>query len=164
MSGRRAYWVLKSRREQRALLPGDGTDTIQFIDVRDVAEFIVKAIQNRVFGEFNLAGHRLAWSEFCEKLAFKQPIWVDVAETLDFRELPLYRKNGTAAAAYMNVCNQKAIANGLVVSDVASTIAAFTHWLDKCGVEHVLLPDIAAEHLSLKKELAIINQSKIRPG
>ncbi|WP_017446453.1 NAD-dependent epimerase/dehydratase family protein [Gayadomonas joobiniege] len=161
LSGRLAYWILRSRSNEKSLLPGDGTDYIQFVDVRDMSKFILNVIQNKIYGNFNLAGHRMQWSRFCEKICFNNGVWVKLDENeLTFRELPLYRKSGTNDASFMNVCNKKALRNGLTLSDINSTIHSFCNWIEKCEVENGILPYLNKEHLSLEKELDIISKKR----
>ena len=38
------------------LAPGDGTDPVQFIDARDLAEWIIRLAEQRTFGVFNATG------------------------------------------------------------------------------------------------------------
>ena len=50
------------------LAPGDGSDHLQVIDVRDLARFARTVIENDLGGAFNLAGPRLTWAEFMKIL------------------------------------------------------------------------------------------------
>ena len=38
------------------MAPGDGTDVVQFIDARDLAEWTIRMTESRVFGTFNATG------------------------------------------------------------------------------------------------------------
>jgi 2'-hydroxyisoflavone reductase len=50
------YWPVRINAGGDVLAPGDGTEPVQFIDVRDLAEFVVTAIEKRAFGKFNATG------------------------------------------------------------------------------------------------------------
>jgi 2'-hydroxyisoflavone reductase len=50
------YWPVRLARGGDVLAPGDGKDPVQFIDARDLAEWIVRAAEARTFGVFNATG------------------------------------------------------------------------------------------------------------
>jgi 2'-hydroxyisoflavone reductase len=50
------YWPVRIARGGEVLVPGDGTDHVQIIDVRDLIEFCVTLVENRTFGVFNAVG------------------------------------------------------------------------------------------------------------
>ncbi|MFO7653390.1 MAG: NAD-dependent epimerase/dehydratase family protein [Candidatus Krumholzibacteriia bacterium] len=52
-SDRFTYWPARVHRGGEVLAPGDGTDFTQFIDVRDLAEFIVHCAEQRPGGIYN---------------------------------------------------------------------------------------------------------------
>lgn len=57
-TGRWLYWPVRLSEGGEVLGPGDGADPIQIIDVRDLAEFIVRLVEQRIFGTFNAIGPR----------------------------------------------------------------------------------------------------------
>jgi 2'-hydroxyisoflavone reductase len=57
-SDRFPYWPVRLARGGEVLVPGKRDDTAQFIDVRDLAEFMVKVVEDRRSGPFNVAGPR----------------------------------------------------------------------------------------------------------
>jgi 2'-hydroxyisoflavone reductase len=50
------YWPVRLARGGDILAPGDGGDPVQFIDVRDLAEWTVRAAEQRAIGVFNALG------------------------------------------------------------------------------------------------------------
>jgi 2'-hydroxyisoflavone reductase len=48
-------WLLRLRGGQH-IAPGDGSDPVELVDVKDVARFVALAIDRALFGTFNLAG------------------------------------------------------------------------------------------------------------
>ena len=50
------YWPVRIARGGEVLAPGDGSDHVQNIDVRDLVEFQMKLVENRTFGVFNAVG------------------------------------------------------------------------------------------------------------
>jgi 2'-hydroxyisoflavone reductase len=50
------YWPLRFARGGEILLPGDGLDPFQVVDGRDLADFIVRCIEQGTMGTFNATG------------------------------------------------------------------------------------------------------------
>jgi 2'-hydroxyisoflavone reductase len=55
-TGRFTYWPTRVERGGEVLAPGSGTDPVQFIDVRDLAEWTIRMIESRGVGIFNALG------------------------------------------------------------------------------------------------------------
>jgi 2'-hydroxyisoflavone reductase len=52
------YWPVRLARGGEVLVPGKPDDPAQFIDVRDLVEFMVKVVEDKRTGPFNVAGPR----------------------------------------------------------------------------------------------------------
>ncbi len=50
------YWPARLSRGGRILAPGNGSDPVQFIDVRDLAEWTIRMAERRTAGVFNATG------------------------------------------------------------------------------------------------------------
>jgi 2'-hydroxyisoflavone reductase len=50
------YWPARLARGGEILAPGDGSDPVQFIDVRDLAEWTIRVAEQRATGVFNATG------------------------------------------------------------------------------------------------------------
>ncbi len=50
------YWPIRIQKGGEVFVPGKADDRIQYIDVRDLAEFMIRLIENRMAGTFNVAG------------------------------------------------------------------------------------------------------------
>jgi 2'-hydroxyisoflavone reductase len=50
------YWPLRLLRGGEILAPGDGSDPVQFIDARDLAEWTIRVAEQRTTGVFNATG------------------------------------------------------------------------------------------------------------
>lgn len=116
-SGRIAHWAGLPD----GPFPGDGSDWLQIVDVRDVAQFIRLALEAEVPGAFNLAGPRLRWREFVAALGAARPRW-DTMSKPDFRATPLYRPAGTRYAALMDVSSARAESAGFCPRPAAETV------------------------------------------
>jgi 2'-hydroxyisoflavone reductase len=132
-SGRYTYWVQRAMGGEM-MAPGDGSDHLQVIDVRDLARFAVTAIERDLSGSFNLAGPRITWAEFVALLGARDFVWVPAeilaAAGLSFVELPLFRPERGPRASLMDVSNERARAAGLTLTDPAATVEAVRSWLE----------------------------------
>lgn len=98
------YWPVRIARGGDVLVPGDGTDHVQIIDVRDLVQFCVTLVENKTFGVFNGVGpdRGRPFKDFVNRIhssvgATGTYTWVD-AEFLRAngaapygRELPVYQ-------------------------------------------------------------------------
>jgi len=50
------YWPVRTSRGGEVLVPGNPTDSVQFIDVRDLADFTIRCVENKILGTFNATG------------------------------------------------------------------------------------------------------------
>jgi len=50
------YWPVRLARGGEVLAPGDGSDPVQFIDARDLAEWTIRMAETRTTGTFNATG------------------------------------------------------------------------------------------------------------
>jgi 2'-hydroxyisoflavone reductase len=50
------YWPVRLARGGEMLAPGDGSDPVQFIDARDLAEWTIRIAEQRTIGVFNAGG------------------------------------------------------------------------------------------------------------
>jgi 2'-hydroxyisoflavone reductase len=50
------YWPVRLARGGAVLAPGDGSDPVQFIDARDLAEWTIRMAEARAFGVYNATG------------------------------------------------------------------------------------------------------------
>lgn len=69
-----SYWPVRlanagGRWGQEVLAPGDGTDPVQFIDARDLAEWIVRVAQSGATGTFNATGKPMPMKAFLSGVA-----------------------------------------------------------------------------------------------
>ncbi len=152
---RLSYWVRRAAQGGPTLAPGDGSDHLQFIAVDDAARFVRTVVEHDLGGAFNLAGPRLAWSEFIELLGILEPIWVDAATLaradLAIGELPLYRPEHGPLAGLMDIRNDRARAAGLVVGEPRVTIESVRRWIGSCPLAPALSPQREAALLRAAK-------------
>src|SRR5215469_16425780 len=71
------YWPLRLVRGGDILAPGDGSDPVQFIDVRDLAEWTIRIAEKRTTGAFNATGPALPISMREMLVGIAQELQVD---------------------------------------------------------------------------------------
>jgi 2'-hydroxyisoflavone reductase len=59
-------WLVRIRNGGEHIAPGDGSDPVEMVDVKDVARFLVLAINSSLYGTFNLTGREMTFREFLE--------------------------------------------------------------------------------------------------
>lgn len=155
-SGRYAYWINRAARGGEMLAPGDGSDHVQIIDARDLARFVVKAVEGNRSGSFNLVGARLTWTEFLRVLDARNLAWVSAdilqAANLSFQELPLFRPEHGPRSSLMDVSNKLALAAGLTLTDPAITARDTRAWSLGRDLPLALSPEREAELIHLARQ------------
>ena len=151
-TARYPYWVDRAARGGKVLAPGDGSDFLQVIDARDLARFTVKVVKDGIDGTFNMAGPRISWAEFMNVLGVSNPVWVDgktlEANSLGFKELPVYIPEHSEQGGLMDVDNARAIAAGLTLTDPAVTARDTREWSKDAALKYALTPQREAEILA----------------
>ena len=61
------YWVRRMAEGGRVLAPGDPADPIQFIDVRDLAAWVLRAATKPIPGTFNLVAPPISFGELLDR-------------------------------------------------------------------------------------------------
>jgi 2'-hydroxyisoflavone reductase len=59
-------WLRRSQSGGRHIGPGSGDDHVQIVDVKDVAEFLILALERPLYGAFNLTGSAVTFREFVD--------------------------------------------------------------------------------------------------
>lgn len=131
-TGRYPYWVNRAAQGGEMLAPGDGTDHLQVIDVRDLARFTVQVVEKELSGVFNLVGPRLSWSAFMQMLGAEQVTWVSTeilkAQGVTSQELPLFRSEHGPLSSLMDVSPDRILAAGLTLTDPVITVQDTRAW------------------------------------
>ncbi|MHC4128089.1 MAG: SDR family oxidoreductase [Planctomycetota bacterium] len=142
-SDRFTYWAVRVPRGGEVLAPGDGSDPVQLIDVRDLAEWIVHCIEYEITGVFNAispAGRfTMAEMLYGIKGAFVTDArftWVD-AEFLEsqgvnaWTHLPVWIPAVDEYAGFHLASTEKAVAAGLKFRPLADTARDTVTWHDE---------------------------------
>ncbi|HEY7560799.1 MAG TPA: SDR family oxidoreductase [Gaiellaceae bacterium] len=99
-TGRFTYWPHRVARGGEVLAPGLADDQVQFIDVRDLGDWIVHLCEQRVEGPFNAANRGVTWRallDTCREVTGSDAdfVWVDPEflvekEVGEWMEVPMW--------------------------------------------------------------------------
>lgn len=143
------YWPVRIHAGGAVLVPGKKDDPVQYIDVRDLAEFTIHCLENRTAGTFNVVGPlaRLSMAEFVYgvRAAMEKEVewvWIEDHDFLD--SYPLNRaEDGTTSGLTVAVpwllprgdlagvslmSNQAAVRAGLRYRPLAMTARDTVEW------------------------------------
>jgi 2'-hydroxyisoflavone reductase len=132
------YWPVRLARGGETLAPGKRDDAVQFVDVRDLAAFMVRTLESRRSGTYNVAGprSRLTVREFLEGArdalhADVRFTWVDDYEFLKRHKIveaiPWVLQEGNDYG-HMSARNDRAVAAGLTFRPLAETVRDTLAW------------------------------------
>ena len=155
-TGRFTYWPHRVARGGDVLAPGSPDDPVQFIDVRDLARWIVRAATNGVAGVYNATGETLTFAALldeCRRVTASDAgfTWVDSEWLLaqgveEWMGVPLWIASpGWEAANRVDV--GRAIAAGLTFRPLAETVRGALEQADTTDAAG-LAPEREAELLA----------------
>lgn len=134
------YWYVRVDRGGEVLAPGNPADPVQYIDVRDLVDFYVHAVENGVSGVFNTVAPAapLSSAEFLHGLraVTAAPVsftWMDWDALAghgirEGRELSAWRAPRGDNRNYGRVDNRRAMAAGLTFRPLATTAGDTLDW------------------------------------
>ena len=139
-SGRFTYWPARVARGGEVLAPGKPTDFVQFIDVRDLADFIVLCAERRTLGVLNADGKGGATTmgallDTCKNVSKSDAtfVWADAAflahQRISFyRDMPVWAPPGGDYVGIGQISSAKAQAAGLHYRPLAETVKDTLAW------------------------------------
>ncbi|HEX8824847.1 MAG TPA: SDR family oxidoreductase [Archangium sp.] len=137
-----SYWPVRVARGGEVLAPGDGSDTAQFIDVRDLAAWTILTLENKDFGIFNATGPAKPLTmkellEACQKASGGNATftWADAAflekhKVRPWMDMPVWVPAQGEMAGMSGVSNARAMARGLKFRPVEDTARDTLTWFN----------------------------------
>lgn len=160
-TGRFTYWVARLARGGRVLAPGDPADPVQLVDVRDLARWLVLAVEQGLAGAFDAVCPPIPRAELLTQVAAGVGVeptltWVgqdflqahDVQPWSGARSLPLWVPLPELAGLLTRDVSA-ALAAGLTIRPLAETAAATWEWLATAGEAAALTGLTAPEEAAL---------------
>jgi 2'-hydroxyisoflavone reductase len=167
------YWPVRLSRGGEYLAPGDGSDPVQIIDARDLAEWTVRMAEARTLGTFNATGpqHPLQMKEMLAGItaaihADAKPIWVstdflEAQKVQAWSDMPVWVPARGETAGFAKRSIRKAIAAGLTFRPLDATAADTLAWFKQQPAERQakLKAGLAPE-----REQEVLSKWKARPA
>jgi len=134
------YWVQRFAEGGEVLVPGTRNRPLQFIDVRDLAKWMIEVSEHQLTGVFNVTGpgHPLTMGEFVSTLEAIVPSagraqWVEEEflieqDVKEWSEVPLWISEKTNWPGFMAVNVDQAIQCGLEFHPLSTTILDTLLW------------------------------------
>ncbi|MEV5487039.1 NAD-dependent epimerase/dehydratase family protein [Streptomyces bobili] len=167
--GRLPWWLSRTARGGPVLAPGPRELPLQYVDVRDLAEWILGAVEQGLSGPFNLIspqGHATMGEllEACVRITGgpAELRWTAPETVLDagiepWTELPVWVPPGSDLHDALHSADvSRAVATGLTCRPVAETVADTWRWLQQIGGEAPLRPDRPQKGLDPQVEAKVL--------
>ena len=171
------YWPYRIDKGGEVLAPGDGNDAVQIIDVRDLAEWMIRVAENRTMGVFNATGPAKPMS-MAEMLygikgvttAGAQFTWVpwtflSEQKVRGWSNMPVVVAENPNNVAFSRRDVRKAIAAGLTFRPLAVTAKDTIDWnKTRSAAELDALAAGKTSGLSAEREAEVLKLWKERQG
>jgi 2'-hydroxyisoflavone reductase len=134
------YWPVRVVEAGKILAPGKPTQNLQFIDVRDLAKWIVLMVERQATGIYNATGPvtPITFEQLikeCQKFSKENVViqWIDEDFLIennvqDWSEVPLWLSYKRNMPGFLNINVQKAINAGLTFRPLSETISSILSW------------------------------------
>ncbi|MFG2636652.1 NAD-dependent epimerase/dehydratase family protein [Streptomyces sp. NPDC048362] len=175
--GRLPWWLTRIARGGPVLAPGPRDLPIQFIDVRDLADWVVGAVERESSGPYNLVappGHTTMGEllEACVRatgadaeLRWTDPEVILAAGIEPWTGLPVWAPpGGETYDAVHRADVSRAVATGLVCRPVDATVADTWRWLTRIGGTAPRRPDRPAPGVAPEVEARVLDAVRGVPG
>ncbi|MBL1105944.1 NAD-dependent epimerase/dehydratase family protein [Streptomyces sp. 5-8] len=175
--GRLPWWLTRIARGGPVLAPGPRGLALQFIDVRDLAGWILGAVEQGLSGPYDLVGPpgHTTMGELLEACVRAtggdaELCWTDPRAILDagvepWTELPVWvPPDGEMYDALHRADVSRALAAGLVCRPAGETVADTWRWLTGIGGVAPMRPDRTAKGLAPEKEAKVLAGAGGVPG
>lgn len=167
------YWPERIALGGEILVPGKATDPVQYIDVRDVAHWMIRLAENKMAGIYNAAGPASATG----MLAFIHGVHASFNVAANFVTIPDYdfltKHNILDAVPWIMPTGDNAgsalvdirhgVANGLTFTPLADSIRDIHQWWNSENVADAnRMKLLEGENSLMKREKAILAEWKKR--
>ncbi len=139
------YWPVRAARGGTMLAPGKPTDLTQYIDVRDLAEFMVHCVENSLFGGYNLVRPPMPFGEVLDacltvtgadtELAWVPADFLAEHDLQAWRDIAMWVDGSGPQVGSLTWSPNKALADGLRIRPVSDTVAATLDWYRQLAPE-----------------------------
>ncbi|MFD7460797.1 MULTISPECIES: SDR family oxidoreductase [unclassified Streptomyces] len=173
--GRLPWWLTRTARGGPVLAPGPRDLPVQYVDVRDLAEWILGGVEQELSGPYNLVsprGHATIGSllEACARVTggTAELCWTDPELILEagiepWTQLPVWVPPNSDLHEALHCADvSRAVAAGLRCRPVEETVADTWSWLRELGGVAPLRPDRPQKGLDPETEAVVLAQRESR--
>ncbi len=137
------YWPVRLARGGEVLGPGDGSDPVQFIDARDLAEWTIRVAEARAFGTFNATGpaQSLSMREMLAgigaatrsdaRVTWVSSEFLEAQKVSPWSDLPVWVPAQGDSAGFARRSIARALAAGLTFRPLATTTHETLAWFQQ---------------------------------
>lgn len=132
------YWAKRLNEPGPVLIPGAKHRKVQWIDARDLAQFVISQIEKRAGGIFNVTADAMAMDSFVEAVRTDKPelVWMEDSELLEQGikpfELPFWIPiSEDYPEGFILADNSKAKKSGLVLRPVSESAEDTRTWFQE---------------------------------
>ena len=136
------YWPMRCAGGGEVLAPGSPDDPLQWIDVRDLAEWLVKLVEDGTAGTFNAVAPATPakWGDVLgacvkagggAKLTWVPEAWLEKHELGGDDAFPIWAPPTGKTAGFHRWSNARAQKAGLEFRTIEDTVAAIREWFPK---------------------------------
>ncbi|WP_456272703.1 NAD-dependent epimerase/dehydratase family protein [Bacillus sp. AK031] len=167
------YWVKRFSQGGKVLVPGSKERVIQWIDVRDLAQWVILMAEEGETGTYNVTGPNQGYTmkEFVEDLKYIAPAhtseeWVEDSflterEVAPFTGLPLWIPvNDQYPDGFILADYSRALNKGLVLRNPRETIEDTLRWAEEYGPAELKAGLTAEQEASLLQDWSVIEQPR----
>lgn len=134
------YWVNRIAKGGEVLAPGRRDKEVQFIDVRDLADWIIRMVEEQKTGTFNATGPEaeVTMEQFLDECkaaigSDAEFIWIDENFLLGHKvegwsDMPLWIPDREKMSGFLKVDIHKALQAGLAFRPLDETVRAALEW------------------------------------
>ena len=168
------YWPWRVSKGGEMLAPGSASDPFQYIDVRDLADFVRSCVEKKITGTFNLCSPHVTMGSLLEtskkvtgadtKIVWASPDFLTenaiIGEKVEGNFMPIWTPaTGEDAGIVMASCS-RAMAKGLKLRSLETTIRDTLAWQATRPAEKQKL----RAGLSFEQETELLAKLKLRNG
>lgn len=132
------YWPRRFAGGGRALVPGKPENTLQFVDARDLGQFVILGLEKGLNGAYNAASTPVTWGslvEACQEAAENpaEAVWADEEWLLDnqvtpWADLPAWIPSFAPGRGLGQIQNARAQAAGFSMRPLEQTVQDTLAW------------------------------------
>jgi len=168
------WWVDRVNRGAEILAPGNPDTSIEIIDVRDLAGFYIRLLEDQRSGAFNATGPagRLSFGGMLHgiRATGSQAVdftWVDAdflnKHDVDGRDMPMWSAGDDGFTGRLT-SRQSSIEAGLAFRPLARTVEDTLNWHRQLPIEEQAFTKVGIDHGKEERVLAAWNKRKIAGG